>query len=432
MKNLIYKWLMLFTITGLVFSCDDEDYTGDSDLSPTDPTISIAFDPAESTLSFLEQDSTITFTVTLSTTQIVDVAVYVTMVDGTATPGEDFTFTDRLVIPAHRTSASGEIKISTDELTEGTETFTIQVGDERTANASITPQTISFELMNESSDALVATLSWSTDAESVLGVALSPTAAVDMRFLIVDAADNTLIDAIDGAAFESYEEFNTLPDGEYLLGIDIFSTVDAGDLNEPLTLSFQLDFFQAGVIDGVSLSFPDVRTNENACSAVRNYLATVTKVGDTYTFEESVSTAPVDASILLGAYTGIDGTMHGLGYTSPGAVTIALDGTDLTIDGLNQDFILNIWGEEVQTQVPVVFTYDPYTFEIDIPQQYIFTTLYSGSLYDYDIVGSGILDVCSETITLDYEMIQDGFEVGAWLNTNGYSDDPIFRAVLSK
>lgn len=132
----------------------------------------------------------------------------------------------------------------------------------------------------------------------------------------------------------------------------------------------------------------------------------------------------------IGQLEGVDGFMDGLSYDCPANVTIALvSGTDYTIDGLNSDFILNIWGEEVQTSVPVEATITA-GGAITIPQQFIFTTLYNGDLYDYDIVGSGQVNRCSGNVEINYEMIQDGFEVGAWLHDNGYSEDPIFRAVL--
>lgn len=132
----------------------------------------------------------------------------------------------------------------------------------------------------------------------------------------------------------------------------------------------------------------------------------------------------------IGDLGGVDGYMPGLDYECPAAVTIThVSGTDYTIDGLNVDFMENIWSEVIQNSVPVEVTISA-GGEITIPQQFIFTTLYDGSLYDYEIVGSGQVNRCEGNVTLNYEMIQDGFEVGAWLNENGYSEDPIFRATL--
>jgi len=132
----------------------------------------------------------------------------------------------------------------------------------------------------------------------------------------------------------------------------------------------------------------------------------------------------------LGDLEGVDGDIDGLDYPCPAAVTIAFDGTDYTIDGLNTDFIYNIWGEEIQTSNPVVATITA-SGAITIEEQFIFTTLYNGNLYDYNIVGSGQVNFCEGTVVIEYEMIQDGFEVGAWLHDNGYMTDAKFVATLT-
>lgn len=295
---------MLFTITGLVYSCDNEDFTGDSDLTPTNPTVTIEFDSAVFTRSFIEQDSTVTFTVTLSTTQVVDVAVYVIVTGGNATPGEDFTFTDRLVIPAYRTSASGEIKISADELTEETETFTIQVGDERTANASITPQTISFELMNEASDDLDLHLSWDvSDVFNPDGSLISPTAMADLIFYVLES-DGTTFDSADGASFEDLTLDASAPDGDYTIAVGVY----AFDSPIEATIDLFFDATQTGV-QSASVSYAGALTTTNCLSDIV-YLATITKVGSTYTITEDLDTDfeadffvdPANAAIFTGDY----------------------------------------------------------------------------------------------------------------------------------
>jgi hypothetical protein len=132
----------------------------------------------------------------------------------------------------------------------------------------------------------------------------------------------------------------------------------------------------------------------------------------------------------VGNFGGVDGDFDGIGYQGTAAVTIVADGAGgYTIEGLNEDFILNVWGEEVQTRVPVTFTVDS-EGTITIPDQYIFTTLYNGTLYDYNISGTGAIRSCDGTIVIDYEMNQDGFLVGEWLNANGYMTDEMFKAEL--
>jgi hypothetical protein len=148
---------------------------------------------------------------------------------------------------------------------------------------------------------------------------------------------------------------------------------------------------------------------------------------NSYTFTIADDDCPFD---FVGPLDGVDGNLDGGGFEGAADATIAFDGTTYTIDGLNSDFILNFWGEEVQTSVPVIMQIAP-GGAITIDDQYIFTTLYDGDLYDYHISGTGQVNYCDGTITLDYEMNQDGFEVGAWLHDNGYMTDPIFKAVLT-
>jgi hypothetical protein len=125
---------------------------------------------------------------------------------------------------------------------------------------------------------------------------------------------------------------------------------------------------------------------------------------------------------------GDDATLDGIDFVGAGDITLAADGEGgYTIDGLNVDFMENVWGEEVQESVPVTVSLDA-SGNITIAEQYIFTTLYNGNLYDYNIVGTGKLDPCTNTLTITYEMIQDGFAVGAWLHDNGYMTDELFVA----
>lgn len=155
------------------FSCDDEDFKNDSTLKATNPTITVNA-PFGNNVTFLEKDTTFTFTVTLSEPQIVDVAVYVSVGAGTATLGSDFSLgSDRIVIPAWRTSASGSISVTNDTEVEESETIIVTVGDERTANAQITPVTFNFTV--EDADVpppseLEFALSWAYADEVVAGL----------------------------------------------------------------------------------------------------------------------------------------------------------------------------------------------------------------------------------------------------------------------
>jgi hypothetical protein len=183
------------------------------------------------------------------------------------------------------------------------------------------------------------------------------------------------------------------------------------------------------VISGV----PDFDTEENVVLTVKLTSADGdVQVGYPYKTSHTFTIADDDCAFdFVGDLEGVDGNIDGLDYESPADVTIAsTGGTSYTIDGLNSDFILNIWGEEIQTSVPVVMTIAP-GGAITIADQFIFTTLYNGNLYDYNISGTGQVNFCDGTVVIDYEMDQDGFLVGEWLHDNGYMTDEIFKAVLT-
>lgn len=422
------KHLNKFIIAGfslMAFACDKDDFTGDSTLTPTNPTIDIEVE--DSDVSFLEKDSTFTFTLTLSEPQISDVAVYVTQVAGDATMGEDFTLgSDVVIIPANTTSAVATVSVAADDIPEGTETFTIQIGDSRTANADITPATVQFTISNATASDLELSLSWNAELYDASGAAIPPASIADLIFYITEP-DGTIIETVDGAAFESFLiEGDNFPDGEYLIKVGIYDRVNPGDLGEIPLLDIMLEYYQPGVYAPTTLSFPLSFNSEYVCDNNLVTLASITKTGTTYSIEK-LGMPPVVAD---GNWTGVDGNLDGIGWEGAGDTQIAMVDGVYTIDGLNQDFMVNIWGETIEESVPVVFTVDQ-TGNITIADQYIFTTMYDGSLYDYHISGTGTLNPCDGSIELNYEMSQDGFLVGDWLNTNGYMSDEVFKATLN-
>lgn len=421
MKNLIkiLTYSLSLGVVATLYSCDSDDATGHSTLTPTAPTISITGGGAQSAV-FDDANSTVTFGITMSTEQIVDVAVHVFVTGGDATEGEDFEISDsRVVIPAFSTSASVDVTILADALSEATETFTIQIGDERTANASVTPVTASFTIRNATSDQLFAALSWETDALDAVGLDLTSTAVVDFRMLIIDDSDGSTVTVIDGAGFEEYSGFNSLADGDYLIAVDIYSTIDAGDFNAPVTIDIDLVFDQLGVINGSTLSFPGVRTNENACDANRTYLARVTKSGSDFTMVEEVSSVTLMQStdVLVGSYVGSDIQLTpGNGFDSFDSQVETQGGLlDLSITGLGFGWMLDFWGETVVSNNFVTVEVDLANLTLNIPEQDYIVTDFNGTLYPYTIVGTGtVTDACGGGLHIEYDMLQAGFSTAGW------------------
>lgn len=376
MNKFINKYIMIAGAALLAFACDKDDLTGDSPLSPSSPTVSIGV--ANSTVAFVEKDSTFEYTITLSEPQIVDVDIYVTQVGGNAVEGEDFTIGTSIVrIPANSTTGTAVISVSADDLAEDTETFTIQIGDERTANASITPQTVEFTIMNVSEDDLALHLSWDVDYTDATGTALDPTDVADLIFYITDEDGNVLADA-DGAAFEDLVLEGGDPDGTYLVKAGIYAVVDPGDLGTPPLLDLSVAFSQVGRIDETSLVFPAAFNSRLICDGNLYTLARIVKSGTNYTVTEVGEATFVDVASFEGAYL-----CDEPGYDIyPVSFTVGDGPGELVND--------NFWdaGAEITYVLDVCGT-------VTIPAQ----TLLGGA---YNVTGSGTYDVDTKEMVVDY------------------------------
>ena len=279
--------------------------------------------------------------------------------------------------------------------------------------------TWSFKVIDPEAE-ITIDLSWDTDIESSIGLSLSPTAAVDMRLLIIKDSDKSILVAEDGASFEQYARLDTLPDGIYLIATDIYSTVNAGDFNAPVNLDLELVFSQPGIIDQ-TLEFSKVMTNEYACDAYRTYLAKVTKTGTSYVIEKAVSYM-TPATI----------TWFGTDATYDSEVT-TVSGCDLLMSMLGNGWMSDWWGELIVEGGTLTYTIDE-SGNVTIPLQYYCTTTYNGAVQpDYSIQGSGTLDESGEypVMTLHYDFLQAGTWIGAYCYENYGWEQNGFDAVIT-
>lgn len=99
------------------------------------------------------------------------------------------------------------------------------------------------------------------------------------------------------------------------------------------------------------------------------------------------------------------------GYTD--AIAAAVDGDNLMISGLGENFIANFWAEAVTSSVPISAEIAG-NGGITIPRQYIYTTEYDGAPYDYEIAGTGKWTNCDDkpTLVIDYDIYYPGDEKG--------------------
>ena len=428
MKRILkYNSIVLMALLFFIFSCDKEDYTGDSQLVPTSPTATITV--ANSNMTLVEQDKVYDFVITLSGVQISDVIFYVTVLEGaTATLNTDFTIENtgaKVRIPAGKTTGTASIKVLADELIESQETFSIQIGDERTANVSFTPAVVNFTVDNDASGDLEMHMSWSTENPvfDTDGEELGGDDVADLIFSIEDAS-GTVVGVADGGSFEDYVLSSTLADGVYTLKALFYGVLDLGDFSTGEYLDVTLDFFQPGVLSK-SLSFSSIMTTAAPCDFEAT-LATVTKSGSSYTIA-SIGTAEfaVDYSKFVGSYGGADGSYGaGANWMFAADITMTDNGTNLDVDGVNFGWMPAIWGETVTSTIPFKLTLNA-DGTLTIADQYYMTTDWEGTAYDYNISGTGTWSSCSpSTMIIHYDI----GGLGPWLLANGYSYTDYFIA----
>jgi hypothetical protein len=113
------------------------------------------------------------------------------------------------------------------------------------------------------------------------------------------------------------------------------------------------------------------------------------------------------------------------GWFAENGFTATANGDKLNISGLAESFIAGFWGE------PVIAGG---TFSMDvagnglvtIPRQYIYTTTYGGSPYDYEISGSGTWTNCGAkpTLTFTYDIFYPGDAEGLAQSYASYLNGP--------
>jgi hypothetical protein len=165
-KNIVF--FISITCSTLFVSCDKEDGTGYSTLNVVDGVTGVVNTPFSTNLETTEIDEGVySYTVTLSKPQVVPIVINVSQVGGTAiakTDDEDgdFDFDKTITIPALSTSGTGTFSIFYDTEEEAQESFTLRVGDIKTANATITSKDITVKINNSCVSALAGTYSYIT------------------------------------------------------------------------------------------------------------------------------------------------------------------------------------------------------------------------------------------------------------------------------
>ena len=394
MKNKFLKISSILCALVFMVSCDDNQYTGDSALSATSPSLSVSLS-FENSQTLIEQEKEYAFTISLSEAQIADVLVNLEQISGNATEGEDFTIPHTVTIKAGSLSASDVIAIHADELAEETETVNIQIGLGNESNvSSVASETVTFEIANLTDGDLVVGMSW-TSSSSVTdnyGNEIDPYDLADLRLLLTDSPYTQVFESANGATAETYVLAGAAPDRTYSFVADFYAAM----YEIPADIDITLTFNQVGTINGQTHSFSAALNTGDSCAGLNYVMATVTKSGDSYSFEEVGQKSSLDLENYAGNWS-VDTPYHN-GLQND--FTAELTADTLFIDGIGQDFLLNFWGETVTTSAPVEMTLNS-DGSVSILRQFVYTADYNGDLYDYEIEGSGTWNSCGDKNMLD-------------------------------
>lgn len=106
--------------------------------------------------------------------------------------------------------------------------------------------------------------------------------------------------------------------------------------------------------------------------------------------------------------------------------------TEYTFQGLGFGMILEFWGETVTDFEPTVATIAP-GGAITIEEQYVYTTDYNGAVSTYSIKGTGQVNYCAGTVSINYDVIYTSGGTGsvaAAAKDFGYMSGDLFVATL--
>jgi hypothetical protein len=403
MKNKFIKISFYFLTLLLMFSCaENDDYTGDSVLTVSSPSLEVSLGFSESQ-TLIEAETSYDFTVSLSETQAVDVVVYLEQTEGTATAGEDFSMPSSVTIKKGSLSASDVITIHEDEIMEDTETVTIKIGAGNEANVSgVSSKTVSFNIANLTDGDLVVGMSWAPNSSATdnYGKEYGAYELADLRLLLTDSPYTTVFDSADGAEDESYILKGDAPDGTYSFVADFYDAIS----DIPMDLDITLTFDQVGKINGQTHSFTAALNTTDACADLNFVMATVTKTGDSYTFAEVAEKSSFDSAVFVGEYTELSDSNINDFLTEDISVAAGTDG-ELIITGIYDGLFTLAWGEVFQPGfgneglVKISLNSDG---TVSMPGQYMGQTL--PGPYDYWINGSGTYNICEKTITLTFAL----------------------------
>lgn len=155
------------------------------------------------------------------------------------------------------------------------------------------------------------------------------------------------------------------------------------------------------------------------------------------TAQSGISSEPVTYTVELLKFnpieiTGFNGSWTGVDAYYDSQITIEANGeTTLAVSGMSEGFISDWWGEPVVAGGTFTMDVNLMNGSVSIPRQHIYTTVWDGDNYDYDIAGTGLWDNtgAAPTLVITYDIYYEGYPTGLAETYAAYlNDTPYFTA----
>jgi hypothetical protein len=276
MNNRYLNILATASILAFATACEKDENLNEMGQIDKSLVPSITLSDVPTSFTMVEDDETIVIPVTLSKPWNMDSEVFIDMIEGTATLGDDIEV-HSVRIENGDTEGELEIVIHGDDTPEETETAKFRITAGSNLELANAPE-FTITLENYVSPDLSVNVSWAADFFDE-----DPTDLADFDVYIMDSEGEDVAGAETGA-FENLDLEGSLPDGDYILYAYLYGASDLGDYG-PVDLPLTATFSRPGSFSGLNLpqDSETVLTTENVEGIA--YLAIITKADGIYTIK---------------------------------------------------------------------------------------------------------------------------------------------------
>jgi len=283
MKKIIKQILGLTILSFMIFSCESDDFTGDSIVNYVAPTAT--FSMAEGN-SVTVQETAIpsegkTFVIEATIPEALPIDLYIDLTQTGGSGDSSDYFAERIKIPAYATSGTGFVTILKTGDVEGVETLDITTN---TNSANVNgSDTFSFTIDDDYiNDNFVISFAWCDDFEFVDAAGITLTGnfgeLIDIDIIVI--GPETIVSGQTGDCPETIE-LGGVADGLYKFAVQVYAN-DAAVYGMGIDIPFVVSFSQEGFFPETVLEHTII-LNSDASTGIIGLVAEVEKAGYTYT-----------------------------------------------------------------------------------------------------------------------------------------------------